>query len=276
MQEITFSTIGDCCVDNFVNERKTFLGGTAFNVAYHAVKAGATVSLISSVGNDAYGKAYADACRATHISTTFLTTQVGNTSSVDIVHDTESGVQFVNWDIGVLKHRKLTTDEKTFLQTQDIARAVLYKPVRTMFEEFCVTPFPNTLKVGDFLGSSDYSYRTSPIKKYAPMLDIIIKSVEGNETKTLGFLQAVAKEYSKIVIGLLGSKGSVVFTKEKSYIQKAIPTAVVNTTGAGDTYQAYFCYWYKKTKNIEKAMLEATKAATQTVTCLGASYQKEF
>ncbi len=275
MPQITYSVLGDCCVDNFVDEGKRFLGGTAFNVAYHAKQAGAQSTLLSAVGTDALGKKYIAACHTCHIATKFLTEEKGNTSTVDIIRTSSTDSHFANWDIGVLQERMLREEEKDFLKTQDIARAVLFKPVTALFESFVQLVLPHTVKVGDFLGSSTYSFRTDPIEKFAPNLDIVMKSVEEKETESLNFLHYIAQTYDTVVVALRGEKGSIVFTSDNTYQQDAFPTTVVNTTGAGDAYQAYFCYWYKKSGDIPKAMLEATKAATGTIQHLGASYQKE-
>lgn len=276
MRQVTFTSLGDCCIDHFVCQKKRFLGGTAFNVAYHAAKAGATTSLISSVGSDIYGMYYYDSCSRNNVNVTFFSTRIGSTSSVDIILDKANSPTYANWDIGVLKRRILTQKEKEFLKTQNIARAVLFKPVSAMFDSFCKLPLRQTIKVGDFLGVSDYSYRTSPIERYAKHLDILIKSIEEKHDESLAFLHFVAQKYNKIIVALLGEDGSIVFTKKQTYTQPAMKTTAVNTTGAGDTYQAYFAYWYVRTHNIQKAMQEATKAAAETIQHLGAADSQEI
>lgn len=54
--KMSLTSIGACCIDIYPDQNKVFLGGTAFNVAYHAQKAGARSSITSVVGNDIYGQ----------------------------------------------------------------------------------------------------------------------------------------------------------------------------------------------------------------------------
>jgi fructoselysine 6-kinase len=58
LNKISLTSIGDCCVDIYPDQNRAFLGSMVFNVAFHAKKAGATASIISVIGNDAYGQLF--------------------------------------------------------------------------------------------------------------------------------------------------------------------------------------------------------------------------
>src|SRR5205085_7406561 len=74
--KISLATIGDCCVDIYPEQNKSFLGGTAFNVAYHAQNAGAMASIISVVGNDFYGSLFIKTAQECNINTDYLVMKV--------------------------------------------------------------------------------------------------------------------------------------------------------------------------------------------------------
>jgi fructoselysine 6-kinase len=80
--KISLATIGDCCIDIYPEQNKSFLGGTAFNVAYHAQNAGALASIISVVGNDFYGSLFIKTAQECNINTDYLVMKKGKTSSL--------------------------------------------------------------------------------------------------------------------------------------------------------------------------------------------------
>src|SRR5258708_40335901 len=59
----SLTTIGDCCIDIYPDHKKVFLGGTAFNVAYHAKRVGFDASIISLVGHDSSGDLFLQKAR---------------------------------------------------------------------------------------------------------------------------------------------------------------------------------------------------------------------
>lgn len=276
-KQISLASIGDCCVDIYPDQHKVFLGGTAFNVAYHAQKAGSKASIVSAVGKDTYGDMFIRTAKANGINTDYLVQLQGKTSSVQIPLDNEGKPIFSGWDLGVLEKFILTKEHERFLQTQNAIRIILLKPLKKLFESFyeilhCVQdddkrPFT----IADFAGGSQYSVAIEEIEKYAKSLDMIVRSVDPNNKKELDFLKYLAKKYKKMVLASLGQKGSIFFTQDKEYFQQVMKTNVTDTTGAGDAYIAHFIVTYLQTKNIQEAMQRATQAASQTITHLGAT-----
>src|SRR5260221_14542013 len=135
--KISLATLGDCCVDIYPDQNKDFLGGTAFNVAYHAQKAGAMASIISVVGNDVYGSLFFKIAKECQINTDYLVMKKGKTSSLLIPLDKEGKPIFSGWDLGVLGSFILTNQDEKFLQTQDVAKAICLKPMKSFFTSFC-------------------------------------------------------------------------------------------------------------------------------------------
>ncbi len=105
---------------------------------------------------------------------------------------------------------------------------------------------------------------------------MIVRSVDYGNKKELALLQRIAKKFGILVLVLLGSKGSVVFIKDKQYVYPAIKTMVTDTTGAGDAYIAQFILTYRQTKNIPHSMKQATKAAVNTIIHWGATFADEI
>ena len=270
-KSISLTAIGDTCLDIYPQKGQTFLGGAAFNLSLHAQKAGAQASLISAVGTDSWGQKYLSRLKANHINSSQLTIIKGKTSHLNITLNKNNQPTFSAWKLGVLKNFKLSPQHKKFLLTQDAAIAVLFKPISLLFNSFVNLKLPTTLKVGDFSGSSDYDQPASIINSFSKNLDLIVKTLDQKDRKSLAFLKNLAKTQNKLVLVLLGDKGSQVFTKNHQFHQPIIKTTTKDTTGAGDAYLATFVVEYLKTKNIPQSMLKATKATSRVISKLGAN-----
>lgn len=263
---IRLISIGDCCLDNYVQKKKINLGGTAYNVARAAKKACALVSLLSAVGTDTYGVKFVSQLQKQKINTTHVQIIPGTTSSISI-HLTKAKPTYFNWDLGVLTSFSLTTADQTFIKAHDIAFNILFKPLEKQFDQFCNMDVPTTLKVGDFAGSSDYSQDIKILEKYKNKLDIFIKSIDSKNTSEISYLKQFAQANQKMVIALCGSWGSMVFANSEVYTQPSTTISkIINTTGAGDTYIGTFLVTYLTSKNMYKSMQKATKAAAEKIT----------
>ncbi|MEA2070904.1 MAG: adenosine kinase [Asgard group archaeon] len=78
-------------------------------------------------------------------------------------------------------------------------------------------------------------------------------------------------EYSSIAVLTLGEEGVLIGTREgEKYHQKAIPTKVVDTTGAGDSFCAGFLHEFLKTGDIKAGAALGVKSASTTIREIGA------
>jgi len=273
---MSFTSIGDCCVDIYPDLQKVFLGGTAFNVAFHAQNAGARASIISAVGDDLYGHLFFQVAQENNMNTDHLALQEGKTSSVFIPLDAEGKPIFSGWDLGVLEHFMLTDQHEHFLQTQDAASIIFLKPLKTLFTSFCQMRLSGTFKVCDFAGGSEYSEDIDVIQKYVQDLDLILRSVEYDNHEELSFLKHLAQRSNTLILATLGAHGSILFSKEREYFEPVVKTNALDTTGAGDAYIATFVVRYLHARNIPDAMREASKAAAEVITQFGASSDLSF
>jgi len=268
--KIKIASIGDCCIDVYPKEKKKFPGGTAYNVAFNAQKAGANVSIVSAIGDDLSAQIFHQALKKNNINTKYLSVIHGATSSVEITINKKGKPSYSNWDLGVLKKFKLNNFHQKFFSNQHIVHAVLFRPIEHIFNRFYQMRLPNTFKVGDFAGASEYSHGTSIINNYVNNLDLIVKSIDKSDNKSLGYFKNLAKNYKKMILVLMGNKGSIIFDKDKFYFQKSINIKVKDTTGAGDAYIAYFLVNYYQKKDIKESMFRAASEASKSVFHLGA------
>lgn len=259
MKDIPAAFIGDCCVDMY--KEKVGFGGSAFYGAVHATLAGAKASVVSAVGSDRFGKLFVEAFTFRKINITHLAQLPGKTSSITVKLDKNGVPSYSNWQLGVLKDFRLTSVHEAFLRRHHVAKAVFFTPLVRVFEAFCALKLQNTVKVGDFAGTSSYSRGIETIEKYIHGLDIIVKSTEKSDEQTLRFLRRVATKYNKLCLVLVGQHGSIVFDRTKEYSQPAAKLKAINTTGAGDVYISSFLITYLQTGSIHSAMRRGNTAA---------------
>lgn len=268
---VNIVSIGECCVDIYSKTGKKFLGGTAFNVAVQANRAGANASILSAIGTDSNADLFHKAFKTSEIDISHLKVLEGQTSHIDVNLDSDYKPAFSNWELGVLKKYKLNSADTEFINKHDVAHVVLFKPTFHLFEQFCAMKFLNVLKSGDFAGSSAYSEGIRIIEKYIESIDIVIKSLDKEDLNSLEFLKRLSSKYKdKIILSLLGENGSVVFLNGITYKQSTIKSKVIDTNGAGDAYVACFLVNYVKMRSIAKSMLEGAKAAGYKVGHFGA------
>lgn len=272
MKKISFASLGDLCIDNYLTYKKLFPGGTAFNTAINAVEAGAQVSVFSAVGTDSASQIFQNAFAFYNIDTSHVKIFQGESSSIEVSSDNKGQVFFSKWKLGVLKRYSLQSTDRKNLAEYDIAKMTFFKPLQKLFDKFCQTDLPLTLKAADFAGSSQTSENIFVIPRYINQFDICIKSLSERDSNSLSFLQQLSIEHKKkILLALLGGKGSVAFLNGKLYKQPAIKINVKDTNGAGDAYIAHFLISYLRNRDISRAMFEASKAASEKISKLGAT-----
>lgn len=271
-KKIRLVSIGDCCADIYAELDKVFPGGTAFNVAAQAHQTGADTSILSAIGTDFYADLLQKACRSFHIDTSHLRMVAGKTSHITVKLDDDGKPGFSHWELGVLKKYLLNQSDIRFIHTHDIARIVLFKPMASLFEQFCaIKKLAPTLKVADFSGSDMYSEAIGIIESHIENLDIIVKSLDEKNKGALNFLQKLAARYKdKVVLVLLGKNGSMAFAEGNIYKQPAIATHIKDTNGAGDAYVSRFLVSFVSTGSIPLSMREGAKAAAKTISYIGA------
>jgi sugar/nucleoside kinase (ribokinase family) len=133
------------------------------------------------------------------------------------------------------------------------------------------------------------------IKKYGPKeFENLLKDIKPdilfcnkNELialkPNLNFNEAIieSENLSPIVIVKLGKKGCIVNylnenAKENVFRVKAKKVKVIDTTGAGDAFDAAFCYKYLKSRNVKKSAEFANSLASLVITKYGARPKIDF
>src|SRR3989344_884053 len=226
---VKIASIGDCVVDVYPQQKKHFLGGTAFNRAVWLAQNDVRVSLVSAVGNDTWGKKYLDICRKLKIN---------------ITCDRQKRARFSAWKLEGLKNFR----PGGFPQSQDALITTGFKPIKQLMT-LPASPFTAI----DFDGHTPYTFSNAAVDKFASAFDLVITS------------RLLTIKHHPLVLTTLGSQGSRVVYQGRQFFSPAPPVKTQDTTGAGDVYIASFVLHYLKTKNIPLSMKRATSQAAEFI-----------
>lgn len=270
---ISLASIGDLCIDRYTTLNKDFLGGSAYNIAAVAKKAHADVSVFSAIGDDKNGQHFKNYFHANGIRTERLSEITGPTSTVDVTLSDNASPTYTNWNLGVLEQYNLTSQDENALLSFDIIRIMHLTPIAQLLKKLSTFNLPNTLKAADFDGETLYTGKTSVLDTHIKNLDMVIKSLDRDDTSEMEYIKSLAQKHpQKYFLVLLGEKGSSVYHNKKTFHQPSIrPTKpIVDTNGAGDNFIGTFLVTFKQTDDIQKAMFEGAKKASESLTHFGA------
>ncbi|MFE0350438.1 ribokinase [Streptomyces griseoluteus] len=251
-------------------EFRTIPGGKGANQAMAAARAGATVSLIGAVGNDAYGVRLRDNLEHSGVDTDFLRTVEGPSGTAHIVVDDEgdNSIVVVPGANGTVDH--LSPGDEGLIASADALLLQLEVPlpaviagaeaarrhgVRTILTPSPAQPLPEELlSVTDVLVPNEYEAvtltgRTDPLDAAVGLLDLVPE-----------------------VVLTLGEAGVLYVSRDTEPL--AVPAhqvAAIDSTGAGDTFAGAYAVAVAEEKPLREALSWAAAAAALSVQREGAS-----
>lgn len=263
MKKIVVST--NCaCVDVFVEKGEIRPGGEALNFCGNCCQdLDLDVYFMGAIGEDEYGQAILDKLKDYPIGRDYLKIEKGITANHKIWHTKEGDRYFKegSWTDGVYGDYSLGEAEKAFLLKADVVHTSVNAPV-----------LPRILKLkeqGAFFLAVDFNERREfeSWERFMGKVDAFF--ISGSED-IMEKLMEWSRRFDTIFIATLAEKGSVAFWKGERYECAAEPVEkVVDTTGAGDSYQAGFLSSYIKNRDLKKAMEAGSRQAAQNISHLG-------
>jgi ribokinase len=257
----------------------TFLmnpGGKGANQAVAAARLGGNVTFVTKTGNDMFGAEAMQIFDNEGIDTRFIIKDAENPSGVALINVDENGensIVVAPGSNGSLSAYDIK-DEVFETNTSDMFLMQLEIPVRTV--EFVaqkaasngnrviLNPAP-ALQLSDDLLSC--LYLVTPNETEAELLTGIkvhdIISAEKAASK-------LRKKGVKNVIITMGASGAYLLSGAISKMVPVIPVKAIDTTAAGDVFNGALAVAISEGKEIEDAIVFANKAASISVTRMGA------
>ena len=247
------------------------LGGNAPNVAVGTVVLGMTSSLISSVGDDAYGHLALEELRQRGVDTKLVSIDKKNKTRYAIVLNYRGERTILSY-----------SEKKNYVWPKEMPGAnwIYYTGLSAGFE-------PMQEKLISFLkknqntklavnpGSYILKYAVNKIKEIIPLTDVLIVNAEeaaritGKKIKSEKDIEKCIYELLKLgakeVVLTDGIRGSWAATKKEFWRLKSFPTKVVAKTGAGDAFSSAYIAAKFYGHDIKKALLWGTANSTSVI-----------
>ncbi len=267
--------VGSINIDLFINTNKlpivgetllgeefnVFCGGKGANQAVAASRLGANVSFVGAVGNDINGEMALENLKNEKI----------NVDAVKIVKDKSTGIANIisyNGDnsIIVVKGANEKVDD---IYIEEVKDTIINSDIVLIQNEIPFSGIKKTMQIAK-------EYNKVIIYNPAPLIDGIDYLCKLATYCTPNEIEAKGIEAKEDLIITLGDKG----VKYKDVIYPANKVKVIDTTGAGDTFNGALCASLAKGNSIEKAIKYGIKASGISIKSIGAQsgmpYEKEM
>lgn len=251
------AAIGDNCVDVYPRLDRYYCTGNCVDFAVHMKRLGAEVSLISTTGNDEYGRQMILELLEEKIDVSHLKTGDGETaiSYMDLVDRERTYGDYIE---GVMENVEFTEEDIEFAASHDLIHTAFWgnahKHLPELKKKGAKICFDYATEVEDPLVDATIAY-----------VDYAFFSFETCNLEVKDFLKKIVEKGSQIAVATFGEGGSLAYDGEKYYQYGIHPAEVVNTVGAGDSYMAGFMYAVMSKKEIPECQKTGAEIAAKVV-----------
>ncbi|CAH0125332.1 ribokinase [Peribacillus sp. YIM B13472] len=244
----------------------TVPGGKGANQAVAAARLGAQVSMVGCVGDDVYGEIILENLKKNHVNTEYVEPVTGSASGTAHITLSEGD----NSIIVVKGANDFITPEyvkkaKKVIEESDIVMVQQEIPEETVeyLAELC-----NTLQKRLLLNPAPARMLSEAVIQQASFLtpnehefEILFNGRDRRKVLT---------EYPNKLFITEGKNGVRYFDGHEEKVVPSFEVEAVDTTGAGDTFNAAFAVAVAEGKSFDECLLFANRAASISVTKLGA------
>ncbi|WHX62044.1 ribokinase [Peribacillus frigoritolerans] len=244
----------------------TVPGGKGANQAVAAARLGAEVSMVGCVGDDVYGEIILDNLKKNHVNTKYVEPVTGSASGTAHITLSEGDnsiivVKGANDFITpeyVQKAKKVIEESDIVLVQQEIPEETveyLADICNMLQKRLLLNPAPArklseaVIQQASFLTPNEHEF------------EILFDGRDRTEVLT---------EYPNKLFITEGKNGVRYFDGHEEKVVPSFEVEAVDTTGAGDTFNAAFAVAVAEGKSFDESLLFANRAASISVTKLGA------
>lgn len=244
----------------------TVPGGKGANQAVAAARLGAEVSMVGCVGDDVYGEIILDNLKKNHVNTKYVEPVTGSASGTAHITLSEGDnsiivVKGANDFITpeyVQKAKKVIEESDIVLVQQEIPEETveyLAELCSTLQKRLLLNPAPArklseaVIQQASFLTPNEHEF------------EILFNGRDRTEVLT---------EHPNKLFITEGKNGVRYFDGHEEKVVPSFEVEAVDTTGAGDTFNAAFAVAVAEGKSFDECLVFANRAASISVTKLGA------
>jgi ribokinase len=251
-------------------------GGKGANQAVAVAKLGAEVVFVSKVGNDIFGKQALEGFQNLGMNTDFVFIDNENPSGVALILVDRHGENSIAVASGANANLHFSEVQKAINQVQkgDIVLLQLEIPLTTVTKTIkkcaekgamvILNPAPAQKldeSVFEFISLITPNETEAELLTGIKVTDLETAKQAANDFHSKGILE---------VIITMGSKGAFYSNIDKQVLIPSPKVSAVDSTAAGDVFNGALCVAISEGQAIEKAILFACKAASISVTRMGA------
>jgi ribokinase len=243
-------------------------GGKGSNQAVGVAKLGINVFFAGIIGNDKLGEIAIDLYATEGVDTTYLSKSEESTTGVGIIMLNTKGENCIILDMGAnkLMDRRFVDNVEEQIAKSDLIMTVLEIPLKAASRAMelgrkhnkctILNPAPATKLSPDILNNVDY------LTPNQTELRILLGLAPDDPTPDFELAKRVQSLNAKNVIVTRGEKGVLAITEDGFFEVEGINIDVVDTTGAGDAFNAGLAMALAEGKDL--------KTACQFANCAGA------
>lgn len=250
------AAVGDNTIDLYTGpDRYSFIGGNALNVAVQAALLGRPARYFGAVGSDGDGQRIRAALVRMGVDVTGLVRMPGRTSTSRIRVDASGDRHFEFEDFGVCAGYRPGPEMLELAAECGAVHIGLLPaagPVRDWLSRHGV------LVSQDCAVSHGYEH-----------LDIAFCSQSAAGAAAGKVARVAVAGGARLAVVTCGADGSIAFDGRSWWTARAVPVAVTDTTGAGDSYAAGFLDARLAGADVDQAMAAGSARASHTCTHLG-------
>lgn len=253
-------------------------GGKGANQAVAVSRLGGHVSFVARVGNDGFGQQSVKLLKSEGIDVSYVKLTEGVSTGVALIPVDSNGENCIIVDSGA--NAKLSEQDvlsaREIIESADVLLMQLETPINTVLAAAKMAhehgalvvlnpaPFPQQPLPLDLLRLVDI---ITPNETEASMMSGVQVVDEESASKAIVKIQSMGVG---TVILTAGGKGAYTMKEGVLCHIPAFPTHVVDTTAAGDTFCGALCVSLCEGSSLEDAIRFANKAASISVTRVGA------
>jgi fructoselysine 6-kinase len=264
--------VGEITIDRYLDLERETVGGISLNAAVNARRAGAArVGLVSCVGSDAgAGLALAKLARE-GVEHSHVHRLPGPTARQDIrmLPGGERLFPPGGYHPGVLAEFALDAADLAYVRGFELALFPVFRQLDHVVRALLDDATFAGRRGADFLDGGDLGAGMGALAGYLPRLDLAFVSAEPS---ALDALEAMSLAADTPVIVTLGAAGSVALIGRERFFQPAIAVETpIDTTGAGDAFQAAFALVFFQGGDVRRALLAGAERAAAVIGHYGAT-----
>ena len=250
-------------------------GGAAANVAVWARRLGAEVTLVGKVGDDTLGELMLRHLRAEGISTEISVVPGKPTTRIGIVIDPRGEHGFVtdhsqplafssqDLPLGLLDHA-----DAVFFNGYGIFTSRSTEFLRPLAAEARRRGIPLAFDPSSF--TLIRAYGPDRLMSELGRLDVLLANADEAHSLTPGTEWSALDQFARVVVVKQGADGSSARTAEGAWCAGPAPATAVDTTGAGDAFDAAFLVEWMSGAGIEPALATGNRLGAHVASHLGA------